>query len=295
MKQTILVTGTSTGLGFATAVSLARAGHDVFASMRNPTRAPELHALAAKENLPITVLTLDVDSDASVAGAVRSVIDARGRIDALVNNAGIGLMASIEHLTLEQFRQVIETNYFGSLRCIKAVLPYMRVQQSGRIVNMSSVAGHIATPGHGAYASSKFALEALSEVLAAEVRPFNIRVHVIEPAVTQSAIFEKVADVSGDLYPGARRLNALFAAALEQPVPAAVVGDLIRDLVASDSWQLRYPAGPAAAPFLGWRASLSDEQFIALNALDDDGWCEYFEQMFKLPVRRHLIPALAAS
>jgi NAD(P)-dependent dehydrogenase (short-subunit alcohol dehydrogenase family) len=105
MRQTILVTGTSTGLGFATAVSLARAGHDVFASMRNPARAPELQIVAAHEKLPITLLTLDVDSDASVAAAVKSVIDARGRIDALINNAGIGLMASIEHMPLDQFRQ----------------------------------------------------------------------------------------------------------------------------------------------------------------------------------------------
>jgi NAD(P)-dependent dehydrogenase (short-subunit alcohol dehydrogenase family) len=294
MRQTILVTGTSTGLGFATAVSLARAGHDVFASMRNPAGAPELRTVAAHEKLPITILTLDVDSDASVAAAVKSVIDARGRIDALINNAGIGLMASIEHMPLDQFRQVFETNYFGVLRCIKAVLPYMRAQQSGRIVNMSSVAGRIASAGHGAYASSKFALEAISESLAAEVRPFNIRVHVVEPAVTQSTIFEKMGDLSGDLYPGARRLDAIFAAALEQPVPASVVGDLIRDLVASDSWQLRYPAGPGAAPFLGWRGSLTDEQFVALGALDDDAWCDYFEQTFKLPVRRHLAAAGAS-
>ena len=295
MKQTVLITGTSSGLGFATAVSLARAGHDVFASMRNLARSSELRAIAAAERLPITVLTLDVDSDASVAGGVKSVIDARGRIDVLVNNAGIGLMASIEHMPLDQFREVFETNYFGVLRCIKAVLPYMRVQQSGRIVNISSVAGRIASPGHGAYASSKFAVESVSESLAAEVRPFNIRVHVVEPAITQSAIFGKMGDLSGDLYPGARRLDALFAAALEQPVPASVVGDLIRDLVASDSWQLRHPAGPGAAPFLGWRASMTDEQFVTLGALDDDAWCDYIENTFKLPVRRHLAAAGAPT
>jgi NAD(P)-dependent dehydrogenase (short-subunit alcohol dehydrogenase family) len=295
MKQTVLITGSSTGLGFATAISLARAGHDVFASMRNPASTPELRTVAAKENLPITILPLDVDSDASVATAIKSVIETRGRVDVLVNNAGIGLMASIEHMPLDQFRQVFETNYFGVLRCIKAVLPYMRVQHSGRIVNMSSVAGRIASAGHGAYASSKFALEAISESLAAEVRPFNIRVHLVEPAVTQSAIFGKMGDLSGDLYPGARRLDAIFAAALEQPVPASVVGDLIRDLVASDSWQLRYPAGPGAAPFLGWRASMTDEQFLALGALDDDAWCDYFEETFKLPVRRHLAVAGAST
>ena len=288
MKQTVLITGSSTGLGFAAAVSLARAGHDVFASMRTPAKATDLQALASSEHLAISVISLDVDDDASVASGVNQVLDARGRIDVLVNNAGIGWLGSIEESPLDHFRQVMETNYFGALRCTQAVLPGMRVRRSGRIINVSSVAGKVSTAGHASYCASKFALEALSDALAAEVRPFDIRVNVVEPGVIETPIFGKTGDVSGQLYPGARRMNAIFAASLEHPVPASVIGDLIRDIVADDSWQIRYPGGPAAAGIIGWRAGLTDEQAVAIAALDDDAWCDFIEKNLGLAVRRHL-------
>lgn len=289
--KTIIVTGTSTGIGFAVAVALGRAGHDVFATMRDPKKAPELQALAAKESLPITVMPLDVDSDASVLAGVARVREARGRIDVLVNNAGIGSLGSVEETPFEQFRQVMETNYFGALRCIQAVLPAMRAERSGRIINITSVAGKLASAGQSAYAASKFALEALSEALAAEVKPFNIRVAIVEPGVIQTPIFGKVGDLSRDIYPAARRMNAIFSASLEQPVPASVLGDQIRDIVADESWQLRYPGGPAAAGILGWRASMTDEQYVAFGALDDEAWCEYVQTKMGLNVRQYLTSA----
>lgn len=289
--KTILVTGTSSGIGFAAAVALARAGHDVFATMRVPGRAPELQALATTEGLPIIVMHLDVDSDASVSAAVARVIDARGRIDVLINNAGVGPLGSVEDMPLAQFRQVMETNVFGVLRCIQAVLPGMRAQRSGRIVNVSSVAGRLASAGQSAYCASKFALEAVSEALAVEVKPFNVRVSIVEPAVIQTPIFAKISDVSRDRYPGARRMNAIFAASLEHPVPASVLGEQIRDIVADESWQLRYPGGPAAAGILAWRASMTDEQYVAIGALDDNAWCEYVQNNLGLNVRPHLTSA----
>ncbi|HYT68274.1 MAG TPA: SDR family oxidoreductase [Vicinamibacterales bacterium] len=294
MKQTVLITGTSTGLGYATAMSLASAGQDVFASMRNPSRAPELQALATKDKLPITVIQMDVDDDASVKAGIKTVLDARGHIDVLVNNAGIAWMGSVEEMPLDQFRQVMETNYFGALRCMQAVLPSMRARRSGRIINISSVAGKVSSAGHGAYAASKFALEGLAESLAAEVRPFNVRVNLVEPGVIETSIFGKVGDVSSAIYPGARRMNAIFGAALEHPVPASVIGDLVRDIVADDSWQLRYSGGPAAAGLIGWRASMTDEQFISIGALDDDAWCDFMEKNLGLPVRAHLAPRPAS-
>jgi NAD(P)-dependent dehydrogenase (short-subunit alcohol dehydrogenase family) len=121
-----LITGTSTGIGFATALALGRAGHNVYATMRSPHRAPELQTMATQEALPITVLPLDVDDDSSVRGAVAQVLAERGRIDVLVNNAGIGTNGPIEELPLDVFRQTMETNFFGALRCIQAVLPHMR-------------------------------------------------------------------------------------------------------------------------------------------------------------------------
>jgi NAD(P)-dependent dehydrogenase (short-subunit alcohol dehydrogenase family) len=286
--KTIIVTGTSTGIGFAAAVALARAGHDVFATMRDPARSPELQALAETENLPITVVPLDVDSDALVSRGMAKIQEMRGRVDVLVNNAGIAQLGSVEEMPLDQFRQIMETNFFGALRCIQAVLPGMRARQSGRIINVTSVAGKLSSPGQSAYCASKFALEALTESLAAEMRPLNVRVAIVEPGVIQTPIFGKVADVSRAIYPGPRRMNAIFDAALEQPVPASVVGEQIRDIVADESWQLRYPSGPAAAGILAWRASLTDEDFVAIGALGDDAWCEYMQNNLGLNVRTHL-------
>ena len=135
---TVLITGSSTGPGLATAVALARAGHDVNATMRNPARSPELQTIARKESLPISILRLDVDRDDSVVQAVRQVLAERGHVDVLVNNAGILAFGAVEDLPLDVFRQAMETNYFGALRCIQAVLPSMRERRSGCIVNVTS-------------------------------------------------------------------------------------------------------------------------------------------------------------
>ena len=284
-----LVTGTSTGIGFAIAESLARAGHDVFATMRDPDGAPGLADLARRDALPITVLPMDVDRDASVAATVGEVLAARGRIDALVNNAGVGAAGAVESIPLAEFRRVMETNYFGALRCIQAVLPGMREARSGLIVNITSVAGRIATPGQGPYAASKFALEALSECLAGEVKAHGIRVAIVEPGVIATPIFGKMNQSPvASPYPQRRRLQALFAASLQRPVPPSVVGDCVRDILERDSWQLRYPVGPDAVPFLKWRASQADEDIVSFWSLEDEPWCAFVETHFGMNVRPHL-------
>jgi NAD(P)-dependent dehydrogenase (short-subunit alcohol dehydrogenase family) len=285
-----LITGTSTGIGFATAVALGRAGHEVYATMRSPSRAPELQTMAAKEALPISVLPLDVDNDGSVREAVQRVLAERRKIDALVNNAGISPWGSIEELPLSEFRRTMETNFFGALRCIQAVLPHMREQRNGCIINVTSVAGRIAAAPEGAYAASKFALEALSEVLAQEVKAFNIRVAVVEPGIIQTPIFDKKRAIPADTrYQQERRIQALFAASLAHPVAPAVVGEQIRQIVESGSWQLRYPVGPDAVPFLRWRAGISDEEWIDFGAMqDDEAWCRRVAREFGLDVRPYL-------
>ena len=146
----IFITGSSTGIGLATAVAFGRAGHDVCATMRNPDRAPDLASIAAKERLPIKVLPMDVDNDASVGKA----------------NAGIAVTGPVEELPLAEFRRVMETNYFGALRCIQAVVRGMRERRDGHIINVSSIQGRISIPSYAAYAASKWALEAASEALA---------------------------------------------------------------------------------------------------------------------------------
>ena len=266
-----LVTGSNSGIGLATAVALARARHTVVAAMRNLARGAEIGKIAAQEKLPIHLATLDVDDDASVREAFAQVAAQHGPVDVLVNNAGIGGGGAIEETQLDSFRQVMETNFFGALRCIQAVVPGMRERRRGAIVNVSSVAGRMASAPQASYAASKWALEAVSECLAQEMRAFNVRVAIVEPGVIATPIFTKARPLrEGSPYPHARRLRAIFAAALARPTPPSVVGELIRDIVDGDSWQLRYPAGPDALPILKGRASKTDEQVIDEAAQSDD-------------------------
>ena len=165
--STILITGCSKGIGYETALAFARAGHEVAATMRNPGRAAQLAEQAAREKLPITVIAMDVDKDASVTRGVATVTKALGPVDVLVNNAGIEHNGTVEEMPLAEFRAVMETNYFGALRCIQAVVPGMRQRRRGCIINNTSVAGQIACTPLAPYTASKFALEALSEALAA--------------------------------------------------------------------------------------------------------------------------------
>jgi NAD(P)-dependent dehydrogenase (short-subunit alcohol dehydrogenase family) len=169
-----VVTGTSTGIGLSTAITLGRGGHTVFAGMRNVDRGAELREVTSKEKLPITIVRLDVDDDRSVEAAFKGILQEKGHIDALINNAGIGGGGPVEEAPMGIFREIMETNFFGALRCMKAVLPSMRDRQSGCIVNVTSVAGQFGMSPQGAYAASKWALEGLSECLAQELSPFKI-------------------------------------------------------------------------------------------------------------------------
>ena len=280
-----LVTGTSSGIGLATAVALARAGHTVAATMRNLDGGAEIRKIIAQEKLPITLTALDVDDDASVRDAFAKVVALHGPIDILVNNAGVPGGGSVEETPLAVFRQVMETNFFGALHCIKAVISGMRERRRGTIVNVTSVAGRIASAPFASYAASKWALEALSECLAQEMRAFNVRVAIVEPGVIATPIFTKGTPFPSDSpYPHARRIMALFAARLANPTPPSVVGDLIRDIVNGDSWQLRYPAGPDAAPVLKGRASKTDEQVIEEASQSDNEFIARVKREFGLDV-----------
>jgi NAD(P)-dependent dehydrogenase (short-subunit alcohol dehydrogenase family) len=266
-----IVTGTSTGIGQATAVALARAGFVVYAGMRDLGASEPLKAVTATENVRIVPIRMDVDDDASVDAAIAGVLKAEGRVDLLVNNAGVGgANCSVEEMSLANFRQVMETNFFGVLRCTKAVLPGMRLQRGGCIVNISSVAGRLAMSPQSAYAASKWALEAMTECLAQEMRSFGVRVALIEPGVIDTPIFGKSPPlVENSPYPHARRMMALFAASLQHPVPPHVVADQIVQIATGDSPRLRYPVGPDAQPFIDWRRSKSDEEAVAIGGFTD--------------------------
>ena len=267
----IFITGSSTGIGLATAVAFGRAGHDVYATMRNPDRAPELASIAAKERLPIKVLPMDVDNDASVGKAVAGVLAESGRIDVLVNNAGIAVTGPVEELPLAEFRRVMETNYFGALRCIQAVVRGMRERRSGHIINVSSIQGRISIPSYAAYAASKWALEAASEALAQETKSFGIKVSIVEPGMIATPVWDKRREVPANTrYRQERRIRALVNALLKQPVTPFVVADKIVEIVQSKTWKLRHTVGPDAEPTLQYRASMTDEQWVDLQSVESD-------------------------
>jgi NAD(P)-dependent dehydrogenase (short-subunit alcohol dehydrogenase family) len=282
----VLITGTSSGIGFETAIVLSRAGHTVYATMRNPQRGAALRKIVEKEQLPISILKMDVDSDESVGAATSAIRSQTGLIDVLVNNAGIERTGSIEGLAFDDFKATMETNYFGALRTIRAWLPDMRTRQSGCIINVTSVAGRIACSPLAPYTASKFALEALSEALAQEVKPFNVRVAVVQPGIIDTAMSRRVEDAPTDAaYPQVRRFGHMFEASLDKPTPPALVAEKIREIIESGTQKLRHPVGPDAEGFLGWRASLTDEDWVEWGALPDEAWYERVSKDFGLDAR----------
>jgi len=192
MDKVALVTGSSSGIGFETSLALARNGYHTFATMRNLGKGEKIKQIIEKEDLGIEILELDVDSEESVNLAIKTVSEKKGRIDVLVNNAGYGMWGTVEDVSIDEFKEQFETNFFSIIRLIQKVAPIMRKQNSGNIVNISSVAGRIGFPVSPAYISSKFALEGLSESLRFELMPFGINVIIIEPGVIKTNFFDSM-------------------------------------------------------------------------------------------------------
>jgi len=282
----IVITGASRGIGLATALELARAGHLVTATMRNPGGSPELGDQAAKAKLPIRIETMDVDSDQSVQQAFARIL-AQAPVDVLVNNAGIERTGAIEETPLADFRTCMETNYFGAIRCIQAVVGPMRKRGSGAIINVTSVAGKISIAPMAAYSASKYALEALSEVLAQELRAFGVRVAIVEPGIIDTRMARNIEGMtSSKVYPQVRRVAAMFeatmAAGAGQP---QVVAQKVREIVESGTWRLRHPVGPDAEPFLGWRGSMNDESWVQWSAQSDADWLKSVKADFGMDLK----------
>ncbi|MDC0194515.1 SDR family oxidoreductase [Candidatus Nitrosopelagicus sp.] len=192
MEKVSLITGCSSGIGFETAITLGREGYFTYATMRDMTKAGKLEKIVNDEDLPIKVLELNVDDEDSVDKAITKILEEKGRIDTLVNNAGWGMWGTVEDVSIEEFKQQFETNFFSIIRIIQKVSPIMRKQKSGNIVNVSSVAGRIGFPVSPAYISSKFALEGLSECLRFELGQFGINVIIIEPGVIKTNFFDSM-------------------------------------------------------------------------------------------------------
>jgi NAD(P)-dependent dehydrogenase (short-subunit alcohol dehydrogenase family) len=213
--KSVIITGANRGIGYETALAFGRAGYKVFAAMRNLENATALKQKAKEESLAIEIVTMDVDSDESVRKCIDAILKKNGNVDVLVNNAGIERHSSIEELDMAEFKAVMETNYFGVVRCIKAVLPQMRKDRNGCIINITSVAGKIACTPLGAYTASKYALEAVSEVLAQEVKPFNIRVAIVEPGIINTQMARDISHGGDSIYPQVNRFGGLFVSIIE--------------------------------------------------------------------------------
>jgi NAD(P)-dependent dehydrogenase (short-subunit alcohol dehydrogenase family) len=277
----VLVTGSNSGIGLATALTLAKAGHHVYATVRNTDRAGALLDAVEKENLPLSILELDVLSDRSVANAFSTIHSKGESVDVLINNAGIERMGAVEELSLEDFRQTMETNYFGALRCIQACLPAMRRRKSGWIVNVSSVASHIPLSPLTPYLASKAALDAMSEALAQELKSFNIRVAIVQPGIVDTPMARRIEDESVQSeYVQGKRCADLFSIALANQPSPSIIAEEIRRIIESNTWQLRHPVGPDAMALLGWRQDMSAEEWVSLGALDEAGWKQHIQSVF---------------
>ena len=263
---TIVISGCSTGFGFESALRLAREGHTVFAGVRNPNRVDGLRSAVAEESLPLSIVRLDVTEGDSVRNCIRSVIGDVGRIDVLINNAGVLQLAPVEDIPEADARVLMETNFFGPLRLIQSVLPHMRNQGSGTIINVSSVGAEVTFPCAGVYAASKAALEALSEALALEVEQFGIQVVIIQPGNFATAIDSNARPIpSSYTYAGlAEQVLGARSLSLARAGPSASVADAILEIIQNGSVALRIAVGEDAQSILEKRHSMSDLEFFRM-------------------------------
>jgi NAD(P)-dependent dehydrogenase (short-subunit alcohol dehydrogenase family) len=277
----ILVTGSSTGIGQETALHMARRGHDVYAAVRSPETVDELKQKIAAETLPVTVIKLDLVNPASVEQAVAEIMARSGRIDALVNNAGIGGGRAVEETSLEEAREIFETNYFGNVSVLRAVTPIMRKQQSGRIVTVGSLAGRVVMGCHAHYSASKWAMEGLSEALAQEMAEFNVKVAIIEPGCVLTPIWGK-GSLPTDPSPyinSLQRLGRFFEFGLRRPAMPTDVAGAIEHAIESDKPHFRYPVGPDAIETIAARGKVSDDEWMEANCLQGEAFYDRWQAL----------------
>ena len=266
MEKVAVVTGTSSGIGFETSLALAREGYFTYATMRDTTKSNKIKEIAQKENLKINVLELDVDDEKSVKSAIVQILDQKQRVDVLVNNAGWGLWGCVEDVSVDEFKEQFETNFFSIIRLIQEVAPTMRKQGSGTIVNVSSVVGRIGFPASPAYISSKFALEGLSESMRFEFAPFGVDVIIIEPGVIKTNFMKNMKmskkseldtvykDITTKVVSGVKMM-------VEMGTPPKEVANTIVKAIKDKNPLPRYVVGNDALMFLEAKKSKTDIEF----------------------------------
>lgn len=266
-RKVAIVTGSSSGIGLDASVTLAQNGFLTYATMRNLDKSSIVKAAADKEQLPIKVVQLDVTDDHSVKDAIRDIVSEAKRIDVLINNAGFGLVGAFEDLSIDEIKDQYETNVFGLIRVTQAVLPIMREQKSGIIVNISSGAGLFGYPGGSAYVSSKFAIEGLSESISYELDQFGIKVVLIEPGFIQTnfsnamIIARKAQDPSSTYSPMMQKIQTSSNEMAKNGSSVDVVSKAILKAVTSERPDLRYLAGKDVEAWAANKKTMSDSQF----------------------------------
>ena len=269
-KKVAVVTGSSTGIGYETSLILARSGFLTYATMRNLNKSENMKSVATREKLPIRIKQLDVTDDVSVKNAIQTITSEAGRIDILVNNAGYGLNGAFEDLDMDEIKAQYETNLFGLIRTTQAVLPIMRRQKSGTIVNISSGAGRFGFPTGSAYVSTKFAVEGLSESMSYELEPFGINVVIVEPGVIRSnfgdgsIVAKKSRDPNSPYSQMMQRSAAGFEKMIKNASSPDVVAKVVLDAIRDENPSLRYLAGSDVESWLGGKRKEADEEFYKM-------------------------------
>jgi len=263
-----VVTGSSSGIGYETAIALARSGILTYATMRNLQKATNLESIRDKEMLPLKIQQLDVTDDASVNKAIQAIVSESGRIDVMVNNAGYGLVGAFEDLSMDEIRSQFETNFFGVVRVMQSVLPIMRKQKFGILVNISSGAGRFGYPSGSAYVSTKFALEGLSESIAYELDQFGIKVILVEPGVIRTnfdsgmVMAKKSQNTTSPYFNMTKKMDTVFRQLLRNSSPPSLVADVVSQAVKSENPNLRYLAGKDVEQWADQKKKMSDSEFF---------------------------------
>jgi NAD(P)-dependent dehydrogenase (short-subunit alcohol dehydrogenase family) len=267
-QKVAIVTGSSSGIGLETSVSLAQNGFLTYATMRNLDKSSIVKTAADNESLPIKVVRLNVADNRMINNAIQAIVSEAGRIDILVNNAGYGLVGAFEDLSIDdEIKNQYETNVFGLMRVTQAVLPIMRRQKSGIIVNVSSGAGLFGYPGGSAYVSTKFAVEGLSESMAYELEPFGIKVVLIEPGFIKTnfanamVLAKKAQDPSSPYSEMMQRIQANSKEMAKNASSVDVVSKAILEAVTSKSPNLRYLVGKDVETWAANKKTMGESEF----------------------------------
>ena len=273
-KPIAVVTGANSGIGRASAIHLAANGYEVYGTVRSLDKGTKLHAMADERCVAIKLVELDIADDQSVAAGFKQILASTDHVDLLVNNAGVGGNAVAEECPPSMYLDIMNINLCGAVRCIQAVLPTMRKRHSGCIVNITSITGRVAALAQSPYVASKWAFEGMSEGLAQELAPFGIRVAIIEPGVTKSAIFAKNIDApnqTGAYDAHYRRMFQFYAVGMGHATDPFEVGAIIHHAATTDTPMLRYPCSWGGQEFIDGRAAMTDEQWVALGLPIEDG------------------------